>query len=187
MKPLRLTLAPLVLGAVLLIGTEQASAGCQLQWQPDPFGGSGGYLDYVCNDPSAPTGNAGSGGKKRKKPTHAAIVVSLATLNDGDLTFSGSYSAGYAKKRTAVSSAKRACRREFGGRCKPFATARNGWAALVATLTADDRLRVFGGNAKKHGAALEEATRKARAAFGGDPPHDIQRVRAVRSKPGRRR
>jgi len=182
MNALRWTL-PLAALGLLALGAQPASAACQLQWQPDPFGNSGGSLVYVCDDPSAPTGGASggsSGGKK--KPTYASIVVAMGTLNDGDLTFSGAYSAGYSKRSKAVSGAKRACRREFGGRCKEYATARNGWAALVATLNHQDHLRVFGATGKKHKSALGAATRKARRAFGGDPPAEIQRVRAVRSK-----
>jgi hypothetical protein len=191
MLALRWILAPVVLMLAMLatLATEQASAACQLQWVSD-FGTGGGHLVYVCDDPSAPTGGGGSAaGDGGKRPTHAAIVVSIPTLNDGDPNneFSGAFAAGYRKQAKAIRKAKGACRREFGGPCKKFATARNGWAALVVTLTAGGDLRPFGGSAKERGPAFREATRKARRAFGGDPPNPIARVRAVRSKTARRR
>jgi hypothetical protein len=169
---------------MLTVGAGQASAGCQLQWQPDPFGGSGGSLHPVCDDPSAPTGNSnGSGGKKkRKKPSYAAIVVNTTTLNDGDNTFVGATSAGYPKKRKAVRSAVRACRRDEPGVCETVVTARNGWAALIVTAREDGSLVVFGGSDKECGPAFEKANRSARESFGGSTPNPIERVRAVRSR-----
>jgi hypothetical protein len=168
---------------VLLLGAERASAGCQLQWQPDPFGGSGGHLAYVCGDSSAPTGNSdGSGGKKKRKPSFASIVVNLTTLNDGDNEFAGATSAGYPKKETAVRRAVRACRRDLPGRCKSIVTARNGWAALIVTAREDGSLVVFGGNARQREPAFQEANARARRAFGGTTPNPIERVRAVRSR-----
>jgi Domain of unknown function (DUF4189) len=169
--------------AVLLLGAEQASAGCQLQWQPDPLGGSGGYLDYVCGDPSAPTGNSdGSGGEKKRNSSFASIVVNMTTLNDGDNEFAGATSAGYPKRKKAVRRALRACRRDLPGRCKSIVTARNGWAALIVTARKDGSLVVFGGNAKKREPAFQEANARARRAFGGTTPNPIERVKAVRSR-----
>ena len=180
---MRWTLPIAALVASATFGTAPASADCQLQWQPDPFGGTGGSLVYVCGNPEAPTGN--SGGKHKKKPSYAAITVSLRSLNDGDKTFGGAYAAGYNRKSKAVRKAKAACRGEFTGRCRPVATARNGWAALVATMDAQQRIRVFGGKGKKAQSALRAAERKAHRAFGGNPPN-LARVRAVRSKSARR-
>ncbi|MGH8956898.1 MAG: hypothetical protein ACRDVF_18005 [Microbacterium sp.] len=171
--------------ATLTVGAGPAGAGCQLQWQPDPFGGSGGSLHPVCDDPSAPTGSSdGSGGKqnKKKKPSFASIVVNMTTLNDDDTTFVGATSAGYAKKRLAVRKALRACRRDQPGLCESIVTARNGWAVLIVTAEADGSLVVFGDNDKVRESAFQEAERRARESFGGSTPNPIQRVRAVRSR-----
>jgi hypothetical protein len=187
MRALRWTL-PLAAFCVVALGSaEQASAGCQLQWQPDPFGTSGGYLDYVCGDPSAPTGGSGGSGGKggKKKPSYASIVVNVNTLNDDDTTFVGATSAGYGKKRKAVRAAVRACRRDQPGVCESIVTARNGWAVLIVTARTDGSLVVFGGNDKNRESAFQEAEARARESFGGTTPNEIQRVRAVRSKPGR--
>jgi hypothetical protein len=172
---------------MLTLGAGEARAQCQVQWEPDPFGDSGGSLGIICGDPTAPTGNvADSPPRKEKKrkppPSHASIAVDVTDLNSGDLSFSGAYSAGYAKKRAAVRSAVRACQRELRGTCKSFAVARNGWAALVATLRHDGTLTVFGGSGKSYNAAFADAERRARNSFGGTAPHEIQRVRAVRSR-----
>ncbi|MGH2922467.1 MAG: DUF4189 domain-containing protein, partial [Solirubrobacterales bacterium] len=171
----------------LTVGAGQADANCQVQWEPDPFGDSGGSLGIVCGGPNAPTGNVdGSAGKtktkKKKKPppSHASIAVNLTTLNDGDLAFVGAYSAGYDSKRKAVRASERACRRDQPGECDSIVSARNGWAVLVATLTPDRRLVVFGGSAKSYDSAFQEAEERARDAFGGAAPFEIQRVRGVR-------
>ena len=170
----------------LALAPARADANCQVQWEPDPFGDSGGSLGIICDDPTAPTGNVGASSKKKKKrkppPSHASISVNMTTLNDGDLTFVGATAAGYATKRKAVRASVRACHRDQPGICKSLVTARNGWAALVATLTPQGQLVVFGGNAKGHFGAFAEAEERARAAFGGTAPNSIQRVRAVRSR-----
>jgi hypothetical protein len=178
-----LTTAAAVVAAivVLTVGAGQATAGCQLQWQPDPLGDTGGYLDYVCGDPAAPTGSAdGSGG--HKKPSYASIVVNMTTLNDGDTSFAGATSAGYPKKAKAVRAAKRACHRDQPGLCKSIVTARNGWAVLVVTARTDGSLVVFGGDDENRESAFQEAEARARASFGGTAPNPIERVRAVRSR-----
>ena len=43
-----------VLVVAALAGSERAAADCQLQWQPDPFGESGGSLVPVCDGPFSP-------------------------------------------------------------------------------------------------------------------------------------
>jgi hypothetical protein len=138
----------------------------------------------VCDDPSAPTGGGGGGGGNgdRKEPTFASIVVNETTLNDGDNTFAGATSAGYAKKRKAIRAAVRACRRAGPGVCKSVATVRNGWAALVVTAREDGSLVVFSGANKNRESAFQQAEERARASFGGTAPHPIERVRAVYSR-----
>jgi hypothetical protein len=174
--------------AVALLAPAEADAQCQVQWEPDPFGDSGGSLGIVCGDPNAPTGNVGSESQKKEKkkrkppPSFASMAVNMTTLNDGDLSFAGSTSAGYATKQKAVRASVRACHRDEPGVCKSLVTARNGWAALVATLDPDQRLVVFAGNAKGYFDAFAEAEERAREAFGGTAPYEIQRVRAVRSR-----
>lgn len=171
----------------LTLGAGQARANCQVQWEPDPFGDSGGSLGIICGGATAPTGNvdgsAGKKGKQKKKPpSHASIAVNLTTLNDGDLSFVGAYSAGFETKRKAVRASERACRRDQPGECDSLVTARNGWAVLVATLTPDGRLVVFGGSDRRYEGAFQEAEERARDAFGGTAPFEIQRVRGVRSR-----
>lgn len=184
MKAGRWTIAVTVLCVVALGGAERASAGCQLQWQPDPFGTSGGYLDYVCDDASAPTGDVGAGGGSDgpKEPSYASVVVNMTTLNDGDTTFVGATSAGYSKKQKAVRAAVRACQRDQPGDCRSVVTARNGWAVLIVTAATDGSLVVFGGDDKNRESAFQEAEARARESFGGTTPNDIQRVQAVYSK-----
>ncbi len=172
----------------LVLGAGQASARCQVQFFPDLSGETGGSLGLVCGYPDAPTGSVdGSDGKKKKKkkppPSYASIVVNLTTLNDGDLNFTGATAAGYETKREAIRKAERACvRAQPGSVCQSRVTARNGWAALVATLTPDQRLVVFGGNGKTLESAFQEAEAHAREAFGGTAPSEIQRVKGVRSR-----
>jgi hypothetical protein len=180
--------AAAAVGFTLTLGAGQARAQCQVQWEPDPFGDSGGSLGIICNDPSAPTGSVGASGPKKKKkrkppPSHASIAVNLTDLNNGDLSFSGAFSAGYKTKREAIRKSERACRRAApGSDCESLVTARNGWAAIVATLTPAGQLVVFGGSAKRYESAFQEAEERARDAFGGTAPHEIQRVRGVRSR-----
>lgn len=170
-------------------GAGEAQAQCQVQWEPDPFGDSGGSLGIICGDPSSPTGGVDDKAVKRAKkkkrkppPSYASIAVNVTDLNDGDLSFSGVYSAGYAKKRAAVRSAVGTCQKRLPGACKSFAVARNGWAAVVATLRHDGTLTAFGGTGRNYEGAFQDAERRARAALGAPTPFEIQRVRAVFSR-----
>ncbi len=172
----------------LTLGAGAASARCQVQFAPDLSGETGGSLELICGYPDAPTGTVdgpGSGGKKEKKrkppPSFASIAVNLTTLNDGDFTFSGATSAGYATKRKAVRASQQACRR-VPGECDSIVTARNGWAAMVTTLVPGGGLVVFGGTGDSYESAFQEAEERAREAFGGTAPHEIQRVKGVRSR-----
>lgn len=173
----------------LTLGAGQASARCQVQFAPDLSGETGGSLELICGYPDAPTGTVdGSGGgtkqtkKKKPPPSHASIAVNLTDLGDGDFSFVGATSAGYATKREAVLKAERACRRFKPGDCDSVVTAKNGWAALVATLNSAGTLVVFGGNGDTYESAFQEAEERAREAFGGTAPHEIQRVKGVRSR-----
>lgn len=185
----QIAVALLAVLAGTLAGADPASAACQLQWQPDLSGETGGSLVLVCDDPSAPTGNAGTtddgGGGKHQKPetSFAAIAVNMTTLEDGDGDFSGATSAGHRTRANANRAAVRACRRGPAGRCKSVVSARDGWAALVVTADKAQRLRVFGGSGRTYDAAFGAATRRARAAMGEAIGGPIERVQAVRSRP----
>ncbi len=171
--------------AGLTVGAGQASAACQLQWQPDPFGESGGSLVMVCDDPAAPTGDADGdrgGGQARKEPTFASITVNMTSLGDGDTTFAGAAAAGYRSREKAIKAALKACRRAQPGVCKSVVTARDGWAALVVTARADGGLVVFGGADANRARAFAEAEERALASFGGTAPNPIERVSAVHSR-----
>lgn len=176
-----------VLGA--LAATDRAAASCQLQWQPDPFGESGGSLVPVCDDPSAPTGDAGdsngsgSGEGGRREPSFAAIVVNMTTVEDGDGEFTGTASAGHRTRAIAIREAKRACHRNDPGVCRTVATVEDGWVALVVGADKEQRLRVFGCNGRSYEAAFGAATRRARSALGANLGGPIERVKAVRSRP----
>ena len=172
------------------LGAGQASARCQVQWVPDISGDQAGTLDLICGLPDAPTGtvDGSAGGTKEKKkkreppPSHASIAVNLTDLNDGDLSFVGATSAGYETKRKAVRKSERACRKFKPGDCDSVVTAKNGWAAMVATLNSAGTLVVFGGNGDTYESAFQEAEERARDSFGGTAPHEIQRVKGVRSR-----
>lgn len=170
---------------ILALGAGQASAACQLQWQPDPFGDSGGSLVMVCDDPSAPTGDAdgkGEGNEGKAGSSFASITVNETTLDDGDSEFSGAFAAGYAKRGKAIQAALRACHRAKPGKCKSVVTVRNGWAAIVVTAREDGGLVVFGGADRNREAAFSKAEERVYERFGGDPPNHIERVRAVHSR-----
>lgn len=188
---LSLAAAGLAVAAIAFasLGAERADARCQLQFAPDLSGETGGSLELVCGLPDAPTGGVDDAAvkqakkKKRKPPpSYASIAVNVTDLNNGDLSFSGVYSAGYAKKRAAVRSAVGNCQKRLTGACKSFAVARNGWAALVATLRQDGTLTAFGGTGRSYESAFQDAERRARAALGAPTPAEIQRVRAVFSR-----
>lgn len=183
----QVTVALLVAFAAALGAADRAAAECQLQWQPDPFGESGGSLVPVCDDPSAPTGDAGGSGDDagggKPEPSYAAIAVNMTTVGDGDGEFSGAASAGHETRAIAIREAVRACRENEPGRCRSVVSARDGWAALVVTADQAGRLRVFGGSGRTYDAAFGAATRKARAALGSAIGGPIERVQAVRSKP----
>lgn len=171
--------------AGLTVGAGQASAACQLQWQPDPFGESGGSLVMVCDDPAAPTGDVdgkGDGKGALERPSFASITVNMTTLHDGDTEFSGATAAGYSRRAKAIQAAVRACHRAGPGVCKSVATARDGWAVVVVTAKEDGRLVVFGAEDKNRERAFKRAEARARASFGGTPPGPIGRVRAVHSR-----
>lgn len=187
-RRLAVNLGVALLAAVLaaLAASDRAAASCQLQWQPDPFGESGGSLVPVCDDPSAPTGEAGGSdgaGGGQREASFAAIVVNMATIEDGDGEFTGTASAGNRTRAIAIREAKRACHRNEPGECRTVATVKDGWVALVVGADAAMRLRVFGGSGRSYEAAFGAATRRARAALGENLGGPIERVKAVRSKP----
>jgi uncharacterized protein DUF4189 len=184
-----LGVALLAAALAALAASDRAAASCQLQWQPDPFGESGGSLVPVCDDPSAPTGEAGDSddpggsGDGQREPSFAAIVVNMTTVEDGDGEFTGTASAGHRTRAIAIREAKRACHRNESGECRTVATVKDGWVALVVGADAAQRLRVFGGSGRSYEAAFGAATRQAREALGENVGGPIERVKAVRSKP----
>lgn len=185
----QIAVALLAVAFASLAGAGRAAADCQLQWQPDPFGESGGSLVPVCDDPSAPTGDAGEGGggggneEGRREASYAAIAVNMTTLADGDNQLSGAASAGHRTQAIAIREAVRACRRNEPGECRIVVSAKDGWAALVVTADQAGRLRVFGGSGGSYEAAFGAAARRARAAMGDSLGGPIERIQAVRSRP----
>ena len=182
----QIVVALLAVALASLAGAGPAAADCQLQWQPDPFGESGGSLVPICDDPSAPTGDAGEseGGKAgERESSYAAIAVNMTTLGDGDGELNGAASAGHRTKAIAIREAVRACRRNEPGECKSVVSAKDGWAALVVTADEARRLHVFGGSGRSYEAAFGAATRRAREAMGAAIAGPIERVQAVRSRP----
>ncbi len=185
---MQIAVALLAVVGAALAGADGAAASCQLQWQPDLSGETGGSLVLVCDDPSAPTGDAGeadsgAGEGGKRESSYAAIAVNMTTVSDGDGALSGATSAGGKTRAIAVREAVRACRRGEPGKCKSVVSAKDGWAALVVTADQAGRLRVFGAGARSYEAAFDAATHKARSALGGATGGPIERVKAVRSRP----
>lgn len=182
----RFAVVALAVAAASLAGAGPAAADCQLQWQPDPFGESGGGLIPLCDDPSAPTGDAGEtggGDGGKRESSYAAIAINMTTLADGDFELNGAASAGSRTRAIAIREAERACRQNEPGRCKSVVSVKDGWAALVVTADQARRLRVFGGSGRTYEAAFGAATRRARAVLGTSIAGPIDRVQAVRSRP----
>ena len=171
----QIVVALLAVLVAALAAADRASAARQLQWQVDLSGETGGSLVLVCDDPSAPTGDAGqggddggAGGSGKQESSFAAIAVNTTSISDGDGDgeFSGATSAGGKTRAIAVREAVRACRKGEPGRCKSVVSAKDGWAALVVTADQAGRLRVFGADAGSYDAAFDAATRRSTVGTG---------------------
>ena len=137
------------------------------------------------------TGTAGTGrgdkpnGKKRKPPPQfGAIALNPVPVNG---QYKGSTTAGYATKGKARMRALRRCAADSGGACAVKATARNGWAVLVAAAGSDGIPRFFSGTGRTQFSAQDAAERRARQALGADLTGQIKLVVGVDTRARKRR